>query len=56
MYASKEFQQTMQNEIAWIDQRLVNLDASHIEHLTKLFRQATKLETGFWQMGLDKSI
>ncbi|WLT05432.1 thiaminase II [Gilliamella apis] len=55
MYASKEFQQTMQNEIAWIDQRLVNLDASRIEHLTKLFRQATKLEIGFWQMGLDKS-
>ena len=55
MYASKKFQQTMPNEIALIDQRLVNLDASHIEHLTKLFRQATKLEIGFWQMGLDKS-
>ena len=55
MYASKELQQKMENEIAWNDKRLVNLDASRIEHLTKLFRQATKLEIGFWQLGLDKS-
>jgi len=55
MYASKAFQQTMQNEIAWIDQRLINIDTSRFEQLTTIFKQATQLEANFWQMGLDRS-
>lgn len=55
MYASKEFQQVMQNEIAWINKRLLNLDANRFEQLTTLFRLSKHFEVGFWQMGLDKS-
>ncbi|MCX8665454.1 thiaminase II [Gilliamella sp. B2840] len=55
MYVSKEFQQAMQNEIAWIDQRLLNIDTNRLEQLKTLFKHATQLEADFWQMGLDKS-
>lgn len=55
MYVGKAFQQAMQNEIAWIDQRLLNIDTSRFEQLTTIFKQATQLEANFWQMGLDRS-
>ncbi|MCX8650497.1 thiaminase II [Gilliamella sp. B2776] len=55
MYVTKEFQQAMQNEIAWIDQRLLNIDTNRLEQLKTLFKHATQLEADFWQMGLDKS-
>jgi thiaminase/transcriptional activator TenA len=55
MYASDDFQQAMRAEIAWLDERLAALDASRFEQLVTIFRDATRLEIDFWQMGLNQS-
>ncbi|SFH83447.1 thiaminase II [Modicisalibacter xianhensis] len=55
MYASDEFQQAMHAETAWLDERLATLDASRFDQLVTIFRDATRLEIDFWQMGLDQS-
>lgn len=55
MYATKEFKQTMQQEIDWLNQHLETIDHRRFQQLSTIFRNATKLEIGFWQMGLDKS-
>lgn len=38
MYASKEFQQAMQTEIAWINERLLSIDTSRFEQLAQIFK------------------
>ncbi len=45
----------MQAEIAWLDERLATLDAARFEQLVTTFRDATRLEIDFWQMGLDQA-
>ncbi|MDW5378270.1 thiaminase II [Halomonas sp. HP20-15] len=55
MYAGDDFQQAMQAEIAWLDERLATLDAARFAQLVTIFRDATRLEIDFWQMGLDQS-
>ncbi|MBF7052914.1 thiaminase II [Halomonas sp. KAO] len=53
MYASDEFQAAMHDEIAWLDARLADVTPERFEQLATIFRDATRLEVDFWQMGLD---
>ncbi|WP_027961537.1 thiaminase II [Halomonas halodenitrificans] len=56
MYASDEFQAAMHDEIAWLDARLADVTPERFAQLTTIFRDATRLEIDFWQMGLDQSL
>ncbi|SIR39726.1 thiaminase (transcriptional activator TenA) [Rhizobium sp. RU20A] len=55
MYAGPEYQAVVATEIAWLDQRLATVDAARLAQLSIVFRDATRLEADFWQMGLDLS-
>lgn len=55
MYESDEFQDAMQAEIRWLDARLVDVSPARFEQLTQIFRDATRLEIDFWDMGLNLS-
>ncbi|MBW0147168.1 thiaminase II [Marinobacter arenosus] len=55
MYESDEFQAAMQAEIRWLDERLAEVSPSRFEQLTRIFRDATRLEIDFWEMGLSQS-
>ena len=52
MYESDEFQQAMQAEIRWLDERLADVSPARFEQLTRIFSDATRLEIDFWEMGL----
>jgi thiaminase/transcriptional activator TenA len=53
MYAGEEFQQAARAEREWLDERLAGIDARRFKELVTIFREATRLEADFWQMGLD---
>ena len=53
MYSGDEYQQAAQAELDWLDERLAGVDARRLEELACIFREATRLEADFWQMGLD---
>lgn len=55
MYASTDFQQAMRAESAWLDERLAKITPARFDELATIFRDATRLEIDFWQMGLDQS-
>lgn len=55
MYESEEFQDAMQAEIRWLDERLADVSETRFEQLTRIFRDATRLEIDFWEMGLNLS-
>lgn len=55
MYESDEFQQAMQAEIRWLDERLADVSPARFEQLTRIFSDATRLEIDFWEMGLKLS-
>lgn len=55
MYEGDEFQQAMQAEIAWLNERLAEATPARVAELTKIFHDATRLEIDFWQMGLDRA-
>jgi thiaminase/transcriptional activator TenA len=55
MYESDEFQEAMQAEIRWLDDRLADVSPSRFQQLTRIFRDATRLEIDFWDMGLNLS-
>lgn len=55
MYESDEFQDAMQAEIRWLDERLADVSPTRFEQLTRIFRDATRLEIDFWDMGLNLS-
>lgn len=55
MYESEEFQGAMQAEIRWLDERLADVSPGRFEQLTRIFRDATRLEIDFWDMGLTLS-
>ena len=42
-------------ELAWLDARLADVTPARFAELSKIFRDATRLEIDFWQMGLDLS-
>jgi len=54
MYASREFQAAAAGERAWLDGRLANVSPKRFDELATTFRDATRLEIDFWQMGLDR--
>ena len=55
MYESTEFQDAMQSEIRWLNERLADVSPSRFDQLTRIFSDATRLEIDFWQMGLTQS-
>lgn len=55
MYESDEFQETMQAEIGWLNERLADVSPARFRELTRIFSDATRLEIDFWKMGLDQS-
>lgn len=55
MYCGDEFQKAVQDEINWINDNLSNINAERFAQLKTIFKTATQLEAGFWQMGLEKS-
>lgn len=55
MYESDEFQDAMQAEIRWLNERLGDVSPTRFEQLTRIFRDATRLEIDFWEMGLNLS-
>lgn len=52
MYADVEFQQAAQAERDWLNARLAGVTPERFAQLTRIFRDATRLEADFWQMGL----
>ncbi|SDK15305.1 thiaminase II [Billgrantia gudaonensis] len=55
MYESDEFQSAMRAELEWLDARLAEVSPARFEELCRVFRDATRLEIDFWQMGLDRA-
>jgi thiaminase/transcriptional activator TenA len=53
MYESDAFQSAMRSEITWLDERLADVTEQRFDELAGVFRDATRLEIDFWQMGLD---
>ena len=54
MYASDEFQAAMAAERDWLDARLAAVTPARFDELVTVFRDATRLEIDFWQMGLER--
>jgi thiaminase/transcriptional activator TenA len=55
MYESDEFQDAMQVEIRWLDNRLADVSPTRFDQLTRIFSDATRLEIDFWEMGLKQN-
>ncbi|AWB35877.1 thiaminase II [Orrella marina] len=53
MYISPEFQAAAQVERDWMDQKLAKQAPERFDALAVTFREATRLEVDFWQMGLN---
>jgi thiaminase (transcriptional activator TenA) len=53
MYAGDEYQALVASELDWLNARLSRLDPDRLKQLSVVFRDATRLEADFWQMGLD---
>ncbi|MFQ3789443.1 thiaminase II [Halomonas sp. A29] len=56
MYEGEEFQTAMHAELEWLDARLADVTPTRFKELAEIFRDATRLEIDFWQMGLDRSL
>ena len=57
MYASDDYQGVAANATAQLDDLGARLGAdTRIDRLSRIFHDATRLEIGFWQMGLDQSL
>jgi len=55
MYESEEFQEAMQAEIDWLNERLAHVSPARFKELSRIFSDATRLEIDFWDMGLKQS-
>lgn len=55
MYEGEEFQDAMQAEIRWLNERLVDVSPARFQQLSRIFNDATRLEIDFWDMGLNQS-
>ncbi|MCJ8520178.1 thiaminase/transcriptional activator TenA [Pseudorhizobium tarimense] len=53
MYAGDEYQELVRSELEWLNRRLSQVDQTRFDRLSVVFRDATRLEADFWQMGLD---
>jgi len=56
MYASDEFQAAAAGERAWLDEHLATVTPKRFAELGTIFKDATRLEIDFWQMGLDRRL
>ena len=54
MYASEEFRAAMTAEREWIDARMAGVTPARFDELVTVFRDATRLEIDFWEMGLEE--
>ena len=54
MYESDEFQSATAAEIAWLNRELADISPRRFEQLVRIFRDATRLEIDFWDMGLNQ--
>lgn len=55
-YGGDEFQEGAQRQIQFLDQLVeTRFNDARLQSLQQTFREATRLEIGFWQMGLDRS-
>lgn len=53
MYSGAEFQAAADAERDWLNSQLSGQPTARLAQLTALFRDATRLEIDFWQMGLS---
>lgn len=53
MYASPEYQDACADELRYIDAMGDGITEARLNDLARTFTEATRLEVGFWQMGLD---
>ena len=56
MYESEDFQSAMCTELDWLNTRLADVTPARFSELATIFRDATRLEIDFWQMGLDQRL
>ncbi|MDA5562521.1 thiaminase II [Cobetia sp. MMG027] len=54
MYSSDDFKEAVDAEREWLDARLSEVSERRLGELVDVFRDATRLEIDFWQMGLDR--
>lgn len=54
-YAGEEFQHAAQQAITMLDELCANLPTAQLAKLQSIFNTATRMESAFWQMGLDLS-
>lgn len=52
MYAGQEFVDAAAGERDWLNARLAGVTPERFAQLARIFRDATRLEADFWQMGL----
>ncbi|PMR67337.1 thiaminase II [Halomonas heilongjiangensis] len=55
MYEGDDFQGAMRAELEWLDARLADVTPARFQELSGVFRDATRLEIDFWQMGLERT-
>ncbi|MBY5967069.1 thiaminase II [Halomonas denitrificans] len=55
MYSSPDFQASAVRERHWLDDQLSQVSSARFDRLARIFSDATRLETDFWQMGLELS-
>lgn len=53
MYVSDGFTSAIEAERDWLNQNLTDVSTARFNDLARTFRDATRLEADFWQMGLD---
>lgn len=53
-YVGEDYLEAVKNGRAMVEEHAVKQSASRIDELVDIFIRATKLETGFWEMGLGK--
>ncbi len=56
MYESDEFQEAMNAEIDWLNDKLRDVTPARFEQLARIFSEATRLEIDFWEMGLEQRL
>lgn len=54
MYEGAEFQQAAAAELEWLNRELAEVSPRRFEQLVRIFRDATRLEIDFWDMGLTQ--
>ncbi|HDX1085472.1 TPA: thiaminase II [Pasteurella multocida] len=54
-YSGEEFQNAAQNAIATLDALCADRSEAQLAKLQQIFNTATRMESAFWQMGLDLS-